>query len=462
MTDTTWNASADGNWNDAGNWSNGIPTGTDKAIFDATSVKNCTVDVAEVLAISSSAAYTGSVTLGQAFRINSTDRNGESPANALVWGASGNASAGGKFDCAGYSLTCSGGVYTGFDGKETFIDFGTANCSIWGMRGEQGKALVSGTSGILHASGGAMPGGYYFAFPPPGTEAYGFHHKNGTVLLSNDDTSGGFAIIRCFDLYNSSVSAKMGFYNLILSGTNTEYGGATPKTYYGGGRFTGVSVRNNLTVKDGSFWAVYNTYAAATCNVSGNMIINGDWVGSTVDHHCRLYAADDSVTIDVVGTMSLTSGSIDWSGHAQGLDKSPGNITVGSTINLNMDSALHVSGGTHSANNWDKSSGPGTLHCWGDETVSSNDNMQLKGVYHEDCTATINCPAVMGNGGVQAVSGTATPTFIVGGWSASLRPPGNSTVILTGTRDVYVDSGGGSYEESGFWNFDFVGRCFDK
>jgi hypothetical protein len=245
----------------------------------------------------------------------------------------------------------------------------------------------------------------------------------------------------------------MGFYNLILSGTNTEYGGSTPKNYYGGGRFTGVSVRNNLTLKDGSFWAVNNTYPAANCNVSGNVIIDGN--NGVADHHCRLYAADDSVTIDVVGTMSLTSGSIDWSGHAQGLDKSPGNITVGSTINLNMDGALHVSGGTHSANNWDKSSGPGTLHCWGDETVSSNDNMQLKGIYHEDCTATINCPQVMGNGGLQSVSGTATPTFNVGGWLARLDPPGNSTVNSTGTRDDYV--GTDAYPTAGFWNYNVSG-----
>ena len=176
MTDSTWNASANSNWDDASNWSAGIPGASDKAIFDGTSVKNCSVDVAEVLAISSSAAYTGSVTLANAFTILSSDNHGESTANALVWGASGNATAGGKFDCAGYALTCKGGGYTGFDGKETFIDFGTTNCSIWGIRGEQGKALVSGTSGILHASGGYMSGGYYFAFPPPGTEAYGFHH----------------------------------------------------------------------------------------------------------------------------------------------------------------------------------------------------------------------------------------------------------------------------------------------
>ena len=47
----TWNALSAGNFNTSANWSpSGVPSFGDKALFDGTSVQNCTIDdIADVI-----------------------------------------------------------------------------------------------------------------------------------------------------------------------------------------------------------------------------------------------------------------------------------------------------------------------------------------------------------------------------------------------------------------------------
>ena len=62
--DVTWDGGGDTeNWSDAANWSGDVvPTATDVAIFDATSVKNCNLDVTPSLAgLTIAATYTGTI-----------------------------------------------------------------------------------------------------------------------------------------------------------------------------------------------------------------------------------------------------------------------------------------------------------------------------------------------------------------------------------------------------------------
>ena len=308
-----------------------------------------------------------------------------------------------------------------------------------------------------------------------------------TNANSSEDCDMNIAEVTEVDVqstYAGTITLDNGFTissDLHIDGGTFDTGANRALTVTGGVSGSGILVGNSSSLylgwltMDGTYDASDNaTYLTSRSGPGAQLLMNA----SDITHNNGIFqfngAAGGNSYINLYGASDATNGLYDVYINASGrtitnpsnhltiqrhltltagtFHSYPKNLTVVGTINLNGTSELHCSGNIVSANNWDKSSGPGTLHCWGDETVSSNDNMQLKGVYHEDCTATINCPAVMGNGGVQAVSGTATPTFIVGGWSASLRPPGNSKVILTGSRDVYVDSGGGSYEESGFWD----------
>jgi hypothetical protein len=63
----TWSAAADGTWATAGNWTpSGIPAAGDSVVFDATSVKNCSVAASTnaLLALMINSTYTGTITVG--------------------------------------------------------------------------------------------------------------------------------------------------------------------------------------------------------------------------------------------------------------------------------------------------------------------------------------------------------------------------------------------------------------
>ena len=314
---------------------------------------------------------------------------------------------------------------------------------------------------------------------------------------SSDDCDINIAEVTDVDIettYAGTVTLDNGFTisNDLHIGTSGTFdtGANRALTVTGGVSGSGILVGNTSTLNlgwltmDGTYDASDNvTNLNARSGPGGQLLMNA----SDITHNNGIFqfngAAGGNSYISLYGASDATNGLYDVVINASGrtitnisqdltiqrhltltagtFQSYPKNLTVVGTINLNGTSELHCSGNTVSANNWDKSSGPGTLHCWGDETVSSNDNMQLKGIYHEDCTATINCPAVMGNGGLQQVSGTATPTFIVGGWSAAMEPAGNSTVILTGSRDFYVENRGHPYEGffGGFWNLTLSGSA---
>lgn len=66
MVAQTWTGlGADENWNTVGNWSTGVPNAGDTVTFNATSVKNCTVNVAtnSLTSFAVSAGYTGTITV---------------------------------------------------------------------------------------------------------------------------------------------------------------------------------------------------------------------------------------------------------------------------------------------------------------------------------------------------------------------------------------------------------------
>ena len=479
LTEYTWtNAGGDNQAGTAGNW-NPVDTGPgveDRILFTdagAGVTDDCTLNIAEVYEVSSAADYTGTVSLGNTFKIGSYRNHGENDGNALVWGANG------IFDCATYALTCNGGVRVGFDGVDSTLDFGTGECSIYGMRGEQGKSLVSGTSATLTVTGASMSGGYYFYFGVPGTAPYGFHHKEGLVTFNNDITSDGLIVNS--NKYDNTISVKHGFYDLQCSGNGNVY---TGKYYKGGARLNNVGVWNNMLISDGSFWKVDGTEGL---RVSGNLIISGTVPGNSDGHmyRRRLLSNKLGTFLDVRGSVYLYSGTIDFGGIntiTYGQTSSPigsGPITVlgnkhkgwlstgaglgsGTALYVNQDGLMLASSTTNvHARNWDQTNGRGTIRVWGSPTISSDDNMVVKGVWNEGCTATVNCPQNMGNGALQQVSGTASPTFNAGGWIAAMEPAGNSTVITTGTRKLYVENRGHPYEgvDGAFWNLIISGNA---
>jgi hypothetical protein len=125
-----WSAAANSTWNSAGNWALGhIPASTEVALFDATSIKNCTVDTApSISGIVVNSSYTGTFNdAGYAFTIVS-----------------------GIFINSGGAHTSSGTWTVTGDGGIYFVVASTKTISSWivDLQGTGNCGLISAGTGI--------------------------------------------------------------------------------------------------------------------------------------------------------------------------------------------------------------------------------------------------------------------------------------------------------------------------
>jgi len=169
----TWtNGNGTGVWNDAGNWSAGIPGPSDYAIFNATSTDDCLIDISiDVRGFTLQTGYTGNVTQGSGNSITVRDQD----------------------------ISLADGVFSGGD---AFIDMINGNFQIRG-----GKFISTSDTLFLDIN---------FIVSDSGL----FYHNNGTVVFN--DAGGRNINLRSRDtLFNMLVEPLSNNATLDLNGADT-------------------------------------------------------------------------------------------------------------------------------------------------------------------------------------------------------------------------------------------------
>ena len=427
---TQFNGGVDADWNDAGNWSAGIPTLSD----DATIASGCTMDIAgecKTLVIN------GGITL---------DCNGfnlEVDQGTLVSGSilckAGEMSFGSGYLGGSPNPPSTDGEGWGIDNRGVF-DGGTGVQTMGTIIGQNAATMTKMTTNVLTIDKRRSSGNFALAIY---TGCF-FDANGGTIKFTSPDEYARISM----DFQDDNIT---GFNNLIID-NGTGNGSTT---------YANCDVAGDFTIRSGFF----NTYGATNKNlsVSGATYIAYDQVSgaaSGIASELRLNAGTH-----VLGTGNTTDC---WVGNWDtGLITCTGaTVTMAGKFFHESNAIFQASGGTISAFNWSRASdgyggtGCGTIISHGDETWGSSDNMETKGIFGSDSTATVNCPQNYGNGQLQKVSGTATPTIIAGGYGAPMEPAGNSTVITTGTRVIYIEQRGTQSEgfDGHFWNLIISGN----
>lgn len=420
---TTFNdGGGTGLWNLVGNWSGGIPTLSDDAIID----EDCTMDVVgacKTLVINSSKTLDcngfnlevggGGTTVDGTLLCDSGEMKfwpTQNPGVETPW-----------------ALDVNGGTFNGGTGDHYVGSFKALN---------NASAVCTLTAGTMY-----MSSFYDSSRIILQGKASTWDPNGGTVVIQDDCDGGKFGA--------GSSNAVSDFYNLVIAMNS----GSSCSQYS-----DGMIVAGDFTISGGSFSTDRDDFS-----VSGQTNIGYDPVtatGSGIDSNFHL-----SGGTYILGTGNTTDC---WVGNWDtGLITCTGaTITMAGKFFHETNAIFQASGGSISAYNWSRASdgyggtGCGTIISHGDETWGSSDNMETKGIFGSDSTATVNCPQTFGAGQLQKVSGTATPTIIAGGWNAPMNPAGNSTVITTGTRPLYIENRGGQDEgfDGHFWNLIISGN----
>ena len=420
---TTFNdGGGTGLWNLVGNWSGGIPTLSDDAIID----EDCTMDVVgacKTLVINSSKTLDcngfnlevggGGTTVDGTLLCDSGEMKfwpTQNPGVETPW-----------------ALDVNGGTFNGGTGDHYVGSFKALN---------NASAVCTLTAGTMY-----MSSFYDSSRIILQGKASTWDPNGGTVVIQDDCDGGKFGA--------GSSNAVSDFYNLVIAMNS----GSSCSQYS-----DGMIVAGDFTISGGSFSTDRDDFS-----VSGQTNIGYDPVtatGSGIDSNFHL-----SGGTYILGTGNTTDC---WVGNWDtGLITCTGaTITMAGKFFHETNAIFQASGGSISAYNWSRASdgyggtGCGTIISHGDETWGSSDNMETKGIFGSDSTATVNCPQNYGNGQLQKVSGTATPTIIAGGYGAPMEPAGNSTVITTGGRVIYIEQRGSQSEgfDGHFWNLIISGN----
>jgi formylmethanofuran dehydrogenase subunit C len=253
---------ANNNWNTAGNWQGGaVPGSSDIALFDGTSNKNATINVASsVLGLFIDSAYTGTITQssGIALTVGTT---GMVQSGSTYNGSSGAITNSGPLSLYGGTLTASSGAIA-ITGNWT-QSAGTFTGSSGSVTVSSNLALSGGTltapSGTFSVAGNWNKSGGTFT---PGSNTVTFNKASGTQTLDSGASS---------------------FYNLTHSGAGTLQ-----------------LISNALTLTNN-----FTNFAGTFDTNSQNMTVSGNWTRSAG----TFLAGSTTITLSGSANQSLDGGS---------------------------------------------------------------------------------------------------------------------------------------------------------
>jgi hypothetical protein len=260
----TWTGTVSSSWNNASNWSGGIPGAGDVATFDNTCTNcNVTIDAAvNVAGFNMTGTYTGTIT--------------QSGSNTITVGASGWTHAGGTFTANGSAITING-PYAQTGGT---FNAGSSTISVTGNWTETSGTWNAATSTLQLLNNGY--GGSHTI--TPGSVSYynaSFDTWNNIFTLAADMTVS----------HNLTISGSA--YECILLGSTIFVGGNLDVS-------TGSGIRNDSTTA-----IVINGTGAQTLSSTGG----GAWKNITVNKSSGTLEVSTSIDTQAT-TFTLTSGVV--------------------------------------------------------------------------------------------------------------------------------------------------------
>ena len=261
--DITWtNGNGTNIWNDASNWSSGIPGNGDVAIFNSTSTANCTIDVdIDVDGFEIESTYSGTVVQSTGIR--------------MLIGSDDFTQSGGTFVGGNTAILIdgefilSGGTFTS---SSDSLDIGTYYGS-------------SSNITIFNHSGGT------------------FNHNNGTVIFSPSSSYGD----RSFRAYLSSTI----MFDALVDVTNTSSGNSELQVMNSDTLFC----ENDLTHNDGQmdgYWALEGDLSIDSEAADGNGIVVFNGTGAQSYGYSSTVSRTCGIAVDKTsGAVSQAGGTTD-------------------------------------------------------------------------------------------------------------------------------------------------------
>jgi len=285
----TWSAAADANWSAVSSWDGGasVPATTDAIVFDATSIKNCTIDNLGTWSggtFTIAATYSGIIS--QNTGINITTAAYSQAAGTFT------AHAAATFTSTTYSV--SAGVFT---------QGGVFTCTTFGVTG-------SGT--FTGGSAGMTTGALTFSNTASLTATSGTWSCSGSMTLANTPTfnahGGTIALVA-----STTVTINMSGVTFNLVTINIT------------GIGSGLTISSGTTIPLGaSPTTVTGTTVGGTLTVTGTVTATGTW-----NHSGSLTVSPTTGVISSVSTIILTTplGAVTWTYNATGTIPSGLNLT---------------------------------------------------------------------------------------------------------------------------------------
>ncbi len=420
MATITWtNGNTTNLWNDAGNWDAGVPTGSDDAVFDATSTDDCTCNVAiDVLSLSVASGYSGKLDFADSGYTHLIGVGG-----ALFVGT-------GEIDCGDSHITCSG-------------NFDNDSQTTWAYGTSEVEMDTDGTTMSVHQ----VRLFYNLHFSASGTVSlYGtacdVRHTitidaATTVELVTSLLRAASGVTKTLVLNGIlSISASESFSYIASGGTRSINIGANGKiTGNGQVILRDVVITNNNV---GISWDIAQTFCRASSSI-GEGTYGGSWV-CTSEYGTRTLTIGNAAG-EVVEFSDVVTFDQDVSSGTYTVDAS----THNSKLIFNDDVNISVSGGGTGVVVWsesnatdaitfdgitviDNSAGIGTL---GDVTIAGGAEINL------DSDVTTDNLTVEQNATVGAVGGTDTfvveGNFVINGTSGNTVSWTDADLDVTGT-----------------------------
>jgi|GEM_PF-5252779 len=376
----TWtNGNATGIWNDAGNWSGGIPGAADDVVFDATSTTNCAIDVnASVNSITIAASYAGTVTQNTGTTID-----------------------------VAADFTQNGGTFSGGD---SYIDINGA---------------LTLSAGTFTATSNELRCATDFDI----TGAVTFNNNSGTVLFDGGTNNNSFDINSTLSLYDLEI-AKGNNNRRVAIGANDVITITNDLTLTNG-EFNSADINNpgKLRLNDGSVSLnIASTFDGGT---SVLLIDHTRTVGVPASIRMNgLELTDAGATVNIgnltviEGPIILTNGTIDDQGNSVDYQRS---ITVGAsgTFTTTGTSILSGENGTIDVQ---------TTHTFNNLTINKSGGNRIMTIASGDTlitTGTLTLTNGNFNTGVLEPQSTVTHNSTYDGGDAALYLGSAATVSLS-------------------------------